>query len=125
MRSAWNSVSSGAIRVHLLNGRRQGSADDYLLADEHGRLPWPKHVSITFQRIIKHTDVKRIRVHDLRHSFGSIWAQRVPVPVLKEMMGHASVKTTERYIHVTGEVLRLSITQALANVRPEEEEGES
>jgi len=49
----------------------------------------------------------------------------VPVPVLKEMMGHASVKTTERYIHVTGEVLRLSITQALANVRPEEEEGES
>ena len=104
------------IRDHLLSGRRQGEPDDYLLADEYGRLPWPKHVGTAFQRITKQANVKRIRVHDLRHSFGSVWAQRVSVHVLKGMMGHASVKTTERYIHVTGEVFRLSITEALADI---------
>jgi integrase len=62
------------------------------------------------------TGVKQIRVHDLRHSFGSIWAQRLPLTVLKEMMGHASIKTTERYIHTTAEVFRLTITEALSNI---------
>ena len=110
------------IQEHLLSGRRSGGPDDYLLADDRGRLPWPRHVGATFQRIIKQADVRRIRVHDLRHSFGSIWAQRVSVSVLKGMMGHASVTTTERYIHVTGEMFRLSITEALADIQHEKED---
>ena len=109
------------IRRHLLGGRRPGGPNDYLLADDLGRLPSPNHGTTVFMRITEQAGLKRIRVHDLRHSFGSIWAQRVPIPVLKEMMGHASVKTTERYIHVSGEVLRLSMTQALSDIGPWEE----
>ena len=35
--------------------------------------------------------------HDLRRAFGYRWARRVMPMVLKEMMRHASVQTTEQY----------------------------
>jgi len=104
------------IRSHLLRGHNEREPDKYLLPDGRGRLPLPYHVGSVFQRIAEAADVTRIRVHDLRHSFGSIWAQRLPLTVLKEMMGHASIKTTERYIHTTAEVFRLTITEALSNM---------
>ena len=108
------------IADHLSFGQCQKNADDYFVADGRGRLPLPNHVGHVFRRIIEKAGVKRIRTHDLRHSFGSIWAQRVPLSVLKAMMGHASVKTTEQYIHTTGEVFRLTMTEALRNMAGEE-----
>lgn len=36
----------------------------------------------------------------------SIWADRVPPAVLKAWMGHSSITTTERYIHVTDDTFR-------------------
>jgi integrase len=59
--------------------------------------------------------LKKIRPRDLRHSFGTIWAERIPPTVLKEMMGHSSILTTERYIHTTDEILRRSLEQVLGN----------
>lgn len=34
----------------------------------------------------------------LRHTFGTVIAGRVPLPVLQRLMGHADVKTTLRYV---------------------------
>lgn len=40
--------------------------------------------------------------HSLRHTFGTECAARgVPVPTIKELMGHADIKTTMRYVTVT------------------------
>jgi integrase len=40
--------------------------------------------------------------HSLRHSFGTECAARgVPLPTLKELMGHTDIKTTMRYVTVT------------------------
>lgn len=36
-------------------------------------------------------------VHDFRRSFAERWAMRVPPVVLKELMRHRSIKTTERF----------------------------
>ena len=85
---------------------------DAWLTDARGRLPTPDHVEKVFQRLVKRSELPRIRLHDLRHSFGSIWAERVPPTVLKEMMGHASITTTERYIHTTDEIYRRSMNAA-------------
>jgi integrase len=42
--------------------------------------------------------------HSLRHTFGTELAARgVPIPTIKELMGHADVKTTMRYVTVTAE----------------------
>jgi hypothetical protein len=38
--------------------------------------------------------------HSLRHTFGTECAARgVPVPVIKELMGHSSIATTMRYVN--------------------------
>jgi integrase len=40
--------------------------------------------------------------HSLRHTFGTECAARgVPLPTIKELMGHADIKTTMRYVTVT------------------------
>ncbi len=39
-------------------------------------------------------------IHCLRHTFGTVMARRVPLPVLRDLMGHADVQTTLRYIDV-------------------------
>lgn len=41
---------------------------------------------------------RRVRVHDLRHSYGSTLASgNVSLTVIRDCMGHQSTKTTERY----------------------------
>ena len=109
------------IREHLLFGRVQRKPKDYLFTDENGRLPVPDRVEAVFQALIKHCGLKKIRLHDLRHSFGTIWAERVSPTVLKEMMGHSSILTTERYIHTTDEIFRRSMEQVLAR-EPEKDD---
>jgi integrase len=39
------------------------------------------------------------RFHDLRHAFGSLAIRRFDLVAVKEMMGHAKLTTTERYLH--------------------------
>jgi integrase len=51
--------------------------------------------------------------HSLRHTFGTELAARgIPVPVIKELMGHASIATTMRYVTVTGSQLDAAIETA-------------
>jgi integrase len=61
-------------------------------------------------------------VHCLRHTFGTVMARRVPLPVLRDLMGHADVQTTLRYIDVGEDQKREAIasvfgrgSQAAAN----------
>ncbi len=39
-------------------------------------------------------------MHSLRHSFGTQMAKRVPLPVLRDLMGHSEISTTLRYVSV-------------------------
>lgn len=41
----------------------------------------------------------QIRFHDLRHSFGTQAIRRFNIYEVQRMMGHASITTTERYLH--------------------------
>jgi integrase len=51
-------------------------------------------------------------LHCLRHSFGTVMAKRVPLPVLQKLMGHADVKSTLRYVDVD----EASKAEAIASV---------
>ena len=106
-------------------GRRPLDATvDYLFTDENGNLPNPNHVESVFQALIEQCGLKRIRLHDLRHSLGTIWAERIPPTVLKEMMGHTTITTTERYIHTTDDIFRRSMGQVIKRVAQEAEDND-
>jgi integrase len=53
---------------------------------------------LRFYAALTAADVKRIRLHDLRHTFGTVCAAAgIPQTTLKEWMGHADLATTEIY----------------------------
>lgn len=54
-----------------------------------------------FEFYIKKSKVKRIRIHDFRHSHASmLYQNNIPVETISKRLGHSSIKTTlDTYIH--------------------------
>jgi integrase len=52
-----------------------------------------------FYRAIRKAGLRRIRFHDLRHTFGTTGARVLSLSDLQHYMGHAHAVTTARYIH--------------------------
>ncbi len=52
-----------------------------------------------FYRALDRAGLKRIRFHDLRHSFGTLAVQVFPLSDVKAYMGHADIQTTMVYVH--------------------------
>src|SRR3954468_18122223 len=50
---------------------------------------------------LERAGLRHLRFYDLRHCFGTIAAQRLPLPTVQGYMGHAHISTTMRYVHHT------------------------
>lgn len=62
------------------------------------------HANVTkwFRRDIKAAGVKKIRFHDLRHTYASHFVMNGgSVYTLQAILGHSDIKTTERYAHLS------------------------
>ena len=63
-----------------------------------------------FSTACRQAGITDFRFHDLRHTFGTRLADAgVDVVKIKELMGHASIVTTMRYIHATDQGKRGAI----------------
>lgn len=61
----------------------------------------------------KQADLADVRMHDLRHSFASFLVNSGrSIYEVKELLGHAHVKTTERYAHLDNKTLTSAINTA-------------
>ena len=59
-------------------------------------------VKNAFRSALREAGIKPFRFHDLRHTFCSWLAERrTPLMTIKELAGHASIKTTLRYAHLS------------------------
>lgn len=55
----------------------------------------------TWAQALEAADIGHARIHDLRHTFASrIVTAGVSLSVLQKLLGHSSIKTTERYAHL-------------------------
>lgn len=62
--------------------------------------------------------MKRLRIHDLRHSFASIAvASGIPLALVGKTLGHAKAKTTERYAHIADDPTRRAATKAGTQIK--------
>lgn len=106
------STKSGKERVLPLAGgarcvleemyaERAPSPDDLVFTSHKGQLT-PSGLSHTFLKFRRKAKLPDgISVHSLRHTYATWMAERgVPVGVIKELMGHSSITTTERYMSV-------------------------
>lgn len=60
----------------------------------------PDRLTKRFSKFLKDNNLKKIRVHDLRHSIGSLLIKEASTREVQEWLGHANVSTTEIYTHL-------------------------
>jgi len=93
-------ASRVATELELLSKEtRWGRDDDLVFAHpETGRPIDRSKLLKRFKSALRAAEVREVRFHDLRHTFGTrMAAQGVPMRVLQEMMGHRDFKTTLIY----------------------------
>lgn len=73
-----------------------------------------------YKRARDHAGMRPLRWHDLRHTFGStLAANGIDLVTIKSVMGHADLKTTERYLHAKSDAeMAARFTQAFSSTRP-------
>ena len=66
----------------------------------------PSTLRDSFHSHRKRAGLRRIKFHDLRHTYASHLVMRgVPLVAVQRYLGHADIKTTMRYAHLAPEVL--------------------
>lgn len=69
-----------------------------------------RHIERMWHKWIEKAKIEKFRFHDLRHTYCTRLAEEGVAPaVLKELMGHSDIRTTERYIHITQNALRQAV----------------
>jgi integrase len=80
----------------------------YVVVDEQGVPYRPEWYSDTFQKLAASAALNSIRLHDARHTCGTLMHLRgVPITVISAWLGHASAAfTMKTYVHSQDDALR-------------------
>jgi integrase len=82
--------------------RRSGVAGtDLIFCTRAGGPLNPSNIARVYEAIVKRSDVRRVRFHDLRHTHAT-WLLKadVPVKVVSERLGHPKISITlDTYAH--------------------------
>ena len=84
----------------------------HLFVNPHTRLPF-RQIHYSWDRARKRANLADLRMHDLRHSFASALVNSgMTLYDVKEILGHANIKTTQRYAHLSNERLKVAAKHA-------------
>jgi integrase len=75
------------------------SADDYVFATVAGDRPDPSALRRRFIAARDAAGLPPLRSHDLRHTAGTLLTRVLDPVTVRDVLGHADLKTTERYLH--------------------------
>jgi integrase len=75
------------------------SGDDYVFATLAGDRPDASALRRRYNQARDAAGAPALTFHGLRHTAASLLIRKMDVQVVKTIMGHASIKTTERYLH--------------------------
>jgi integrase len=83
----------------------------YLFTSVMGAPLHPRNVLEAFHKLCDVAGVPRMRVHDTRHSCGTLLhVQHADPFMIQEVLGHSQLSTTRRYTHVPIEVTTVAVT---------------
>jgi integrase len=86
----------------------------FVFCEPDGKRLSPGKLKRPLERALLRSGISRpdghIGWHDLRHTYGSHLAMRgVPLKVIQELMGHASLEMTMRYAHLSPETKQVAV----------------
>jgi integrase len=73
--------------------------DDLVFVDEMGGHVCDWRLRNRFEAALDRAGLPRLRLHDLRHTFGTLAVQAFPITDVKAFMGHSDIQTTMVYVH--------------------------
>lgn len=78
---------------------------DYLFLTKFGGTPTKENLNNTLKKWCRKAEInKNITLHSLRHTYATNLANSgVPINILRDSLGHASIETTNTYLHTTEE----------------------
>lgn len=87
----------------------------FVFCQEDGQPLTPGKMKAPLRRALRAAGITReqgqIGWHDLRHTYGSHLAMRaVPLKVIQELMGHATIEMTNRYAHLSPDTRREAVS---------------
>ncbi len=89
--------------------KRQNVSHGYVFANAKTGKPL-QDIKHAFGTAYTKAGVKDFRFHDCRHTFGTRLVHRgVDLITVKDLLGHSTVKVTERYIHSTPDTKRAAV----------------
>lgn len=93
------------------------AADEFVFCNALGRTLDGSALRRRYKRARDRAGMRPLRWHDLRHTFGStLAASGIDLVTIKSVMGHADLKTTERYLHAKSEAeMAARFTNAFAS----------
>lgn len=81
-----------------------GGKSEYIFTSESGQLYDPTNVYVAYGRLLKKAGIAHKKFHALRHTYATkLVRANVPLPVVKDLMGHSKIDMTMIYVHVSEE----------------------
>ncbi len=95
-----------------LNERKKGEVFLIPGEDQKQRVEWLRQA---VDRARAQTGQTNLQLHELRRAFASRVAEKFPVPVVSELLGHALPGVTRHYVHADQKVLRAAMEDVWAD----------
>jgi integrase len=99
-----NKGARAAIESRERWGNEHCEDSRWVFADKAGERV--KSVYASWCQAVKQAEIEDFRIHDLRHTFASwLVMEGVSLYVVRDLLGHSSIKMTERYAHLAQSAL--------------------
>lgn len=103
------------VMTPLYSLKTQNGKSEYVFVNPDTGKPYTD-ISRAFNGACKRAGIEHLKFHDLRHTFGSRLARNgANLNLIRELMGHASILTTQRYLHSQADEKRQAIESLNAN----------
>lgn len=91
--------------TRLKDGNRQ---NPYVFSNSKTGKPYST-IKTAFKGACRRANIVGLRFHDLRHTHGTRLIQNADIETVRDLMGHQSYKTTQRYLHTNDERKRIAV----------------
>jgi integrase len=99
-----------SIRDQQIGGRSGQGLGTYVFPSATSESKHLVAIRKLWRNILKEAELRNFRIHDLRHSFASqLVSTGASLELISSLLGHADVKTTQRYSHLYDSVERTAV----------------